>query len=124
MMSSVSESLKPSFQKKIPKAVIKADRIKHRVTFNPNKASPGETLYVAVPKLDDGLVLVPGSLALMFNLVMSGHANNFLENDMSRALVSSLRVTLAGEELQDTNAFDLYKLFEDLFLPKAQRKNM
>ena len=132
MSSFVSESQKPSFvsesfkrsfdKKKIPNA-LKADRIKHRVTFNPNKASLGETLRVAVLKLEDGVVLVPGSLSLLFNLVVSSHANNFLVN-VSRALVSSLRVTFAGEELQYTNAFDLYKLFEDLFLAKAQRKNM
>ena len=74
-------------------------------------------------KLEDGVVLVPGSLSLLFNLVVSSHAINFLVN-VSRALVSSLRVTFAGEELKYTNAFDLYKLFEDLFLAKAQRKNM
>ena len=63
-------------------------------------------------------------MSLLFNLVVSGHANDFLVNNVSRALVASLRVTFAGEELQYTNAFDLYKLFEDLFLPKAQPKNM
>ena len=122
-MSSVSEILRPSFEKKIPNS-LKADRVKHRFTFNPSKASPGETMYIVVPKLEDEAVLVPGSLALMFNLVVSGHANNFLVNNISRALVSRLVVKFAGEILQDTNAFDFYKLFEDLFLPKAQRENM
>ena len=100
--SSVSESLKPLFEKKIPKA-LKADRIKHHVTLNPNKASPEETLYIEVPKLEDGVVLVPGSLALLFNLVVSGHAYNFLVNNVSRVLVSSVRVTFAGEELHKFN---------------------
>ena len=77
-----------------------------------------------MPTLEDGVVLVPGSMSLLFNLVVSGHINNFLVKNVSRALVSSLRLTFAGEELQYTNAFDLYKLFEDLFLLKAQRKNM
>ena len=40
---------------------------------------PGETLYVSVPKLvDEGVVLV-----------VSGHANNYLVNNVSWALVSS-----------------------------------
>ena len=112
MMSFMSETLQPSFEKKIPKT-LKEDGIKHFVTFNPKKASQGETLHVAVPKLEDGVVLIPGLLALLFNVVVT-----------SRALVSSLRVTFSGDELQYTNAFDLYKLFEDLFLPKAQHKNM
>ena len=39
-----SEIINPNFEEKITNA-LKADRIVHRVTFNPNKASPGETLY-------------------------------------------------------------------------------
>ena len=122
-MSSISEILGPSFEKKIPYS-LKEDGVKHRITFNPSKALPGETLYVAVSKLEDEVVLVLGSLALVFNLVVSCHANNFLVNNVSRALVSRLVVKFAGEILQDTNAFDIYKLFEDLFLPKGQRENM
>ena len=36
-----SEIINPNFEEKITNA-LKADRIVHRVTFNPNKASPGE----------------------------------------------------------------------------------
>lgn len=64
----------------------------HHVTFNPNKSSPGETLYIPVPKLDDGVVLVPGSLALVFNLSVTGHANNYIVNNLSRALVDRITV--------------------------------
>ena len=96
----------------------------HRVTFNPNKAMPGETLSVPVPKLDDGTVLVPGSLALVFDLVVSGHANNFLVNNVSRALVDRLTVKLAGEILQDTDGFDLFKLYQDNFLTESERASM
>ena len=122
-MANVSENLKPSYREKTSLG-LKASRTRHRVTFNPNKAMPGETLYVSVPKLDEGVVLVPGSMALVFNLVVSGHANNFLVNNVSRALVSSLVVKFAGEKLQATDAFDIYKLYEDLFLTKAQRSDM
>lgn len=71
-MASISENFRSSFEKEK-----KADRVKHRVTFNPNKASPGETVRVAVPKLKEGVVLAPGSLALVFNLGVGGHPNNF-----------------------------------------------
>ena len=57
----VREKNRPNFLKKTPNAV-KADCVIHRVTFNPNKASPHETRRVPVQKLDDGVVLVPGSL--------------------------------------------------------------
>ena len=84
---------------------MKADRTIHRVTFNLNQASPGETLRVPVPKLHEETVLAPGSLALIFDLVVSGHANNFLVNNVSRALVKKLTIKFAGEILVDTDWF-------------------
>ncbi|KAL9953137.1 hypothetical protein ACROYT_G040500 [Oculina patagonica] len=122
-MAVVSERHRPTFEEKTPNA-LKADRVRHRVTFNPNKASPEEILRVAVPKLEEGVVLVPGSLDLVFNLTVSGEPNNFLVNNVTQALVSRMVVKFAGETLQDTNAYDVYKLFEDLFLPVEKRSNM
>lgn len=77
-------------------------------------------------KLEEGVVLAPGSLALRFNLDVSGEKkkNNFLVNNVSWALVSRLKVEFVGGNLQDTNVFDLFKLYEDLFLPKEERENM
>ena len=73
----VSEVNNPSHEKKTSNA-LKADRTVRRVTFNPNKVSPGET--------------VPGSLALVFNLTVGVHANNVLVNNASRALETSSRL--------------------------------
>ena len=123
IMAALSGTYRPTYENKTSNA-LKADKDSHRVTFNPNKTSPGETLYVSVPKLDDGVVLVPGSLALVFNLGVSGQAKNFLVNNASRALVSQLVVKFAGEKLQETKECDIYKLYEDLLLPKVQRANM
>ena len=117
-----SEIINPNFEEKITNA-LKADRTVHRVTFKHNKASPGETLSVPIPKLSDEVVSVPGSLALIFYLTVSGHANNFLVNNVSRALVNRLKVQFAGEILQDTDGYDLFKLYEDLFLTEKERAN-
>lgn len=84
-MASVSERLRLAFEEKTSNA-LKADTVRHRVTHNPNNGSPSETLYFAVPKLDDDVVLVPGSLVFVFNLVLSGNANNLLVNNVSRSL--------------------------------------
>lgn len=119
----VSKEINPNFEQKLSNS-LKADRTVHRVTFNPNKASPGETLNIPVPKLNDNLVLVPGSLALVFDVAVSGHANNYLVNNVSRALVDRLTVKFAGEILQDTDGYDLLKLYEDLFLTENERINM
>ena len=44
-------------------------------------------------------------------------------NNVSRALVDRLTVKFAGEILQDTDGYDLFKLYEDLFLTKIERAN-
>ena len=87
---------KPNFEKKTSNA-LKADCLVHRVTFNPNRASPGKVPRVPVPKLDDGAVLVLGSLYLIFDLAVSGHANNYIVNNVARALVDGLTAKFVGE---------------------------
>ena len=94
---------------------MKAERAVKRITFDRTEASPGETLYVSMPKLNNNEVLVPGSLALRFDMDLSGgHANNFLVQNVTRALVDKMVVKFAGRILQDTVGFDVYKIFEDL----------
>ena len=62
---SVSKKLDTNNSVKTPRA-LKAERTKHRVTFNTTKASPGETLYLSIPRLDENVVLVPGSVGSVF----------------------------------------------------------
>ena len=70
-------------------------------------------------------VLVPRSLALRFDIDLSGgHANNFLVQNVSRALGSKMVVKFAGTILQDRVGYDIFKIYEDLFLSKEQRDNM
>ena len=74
-----------------------AERTVTRIAFNPSTANPGDVLYVTVPKLAQDVVMVPGTLALVFNIDLTGgHANNYLEQNVSRALVSRLTVTFGG----------------------------
>ena len=104
---------------------MKAKRAVSRYTFTPSESNPGEKLVVRVPKLDENEVIVPDSLALRFDIDLSGgHANNFLVQNVSRALVKSLVVRFSGETLEDTDHYDIYKTFSDLFLPGEQRDNM
>ena len=82
-------------------------------------------MYVSVPKLDENGVLVPGSLALIFNIDLAGgHANNFLVPNVSRVLVDKMTVKFAGTTLQDTVGYDIFKIWEDLFLAQEDRDNM
>ena len=96
-----------------------------RITFDRSEAKPGETLYVSVPKLGGHEVLVSGSLALVFNINLTGgHANNYLVQNVSRALASQLHVKFADTSVHDMAGYDIYKIFEDLFLSEDERANM
>ena len=121
---SVPDNLRSTHSEKTKNAM-KAPRSVKRITFNPSEANQGETLYVHVPKLNKNEVLVPGSLALRFDIHLSGgHANNFLVQNVSRALVSRMTVKFGGTTLEETVDYDVYKTFQDLFLPGEKRDNM
>ena len=120
----VPPSLLPSHSEKVLGAM-KAEQTVKPITFNPSDANPGETLYVSVPKLSEHEVIVSESLALVFNINLSGgHANNYLVQNVSRALVDKLHVKFAATSVQDTDGYDIYKIFEDLFLSRDERDNM
>ena len=122
----VPQSLLPSHSEKVLGAM-KAERTVKRITFNPSEANPGETLYVSVPKLAENEVIVAGSLALVFNInlkVTGAHANNYLGQNVSWALVDKFTVKFAATTVQDTDSYDIYKTFEDLFLSQDKRANM
>ena len=122
----VPPSLLPSHSEKVLGAM-KAERTVKRITFNPTSANPGETLFVHVPKLAVNEVIVPGSLALVFDInlkVTGAHANNYLVQNVSRALVDKFVVRFAATTVQETAGYDIYKIFEDLFIPQHERANM
>ena len=90
---------------------MKAERTVKRITFERSEANPGETLYVSVPKLNENEVLVPGYLALIFNIDLAGgHANNFLVQNVSRALADKMTAKFAGTTLLDTVGYDIFKI--------------
>ena len=102
---------------------IKAERTVKRITFERTEASPSHMLYVSVPKLSEDEVIVPGSLALLFNIDLTGgHENNYLVQNISRVLVERFVVKFAGTKVQDTSSYDIYKIFEDLFLSVDERE--
>ena len=124
----VSHDLSPRRSTKTLRAM-KAPYAVKRITFNPSEANPGERLEVRFPKLNKNEVLVPGSLALRFDIDLSGgHANSYLVQNVSRALVSQQVVKFflggGGATLDDIVDYDIYKIFTDLFLPEETRGNM
>ena len=104
---SVAKDLSPRHRAKILRAM-KAPRSVKRIDFERTEASPGQRLVVRVPKLNKNEVLVPGSLALCFEIDLSGgQANNYLVQNVSRALVSQQVVKFGGTILDDIVDFDI-----------------
>ena len=120
----VPANLLPSHSVKTLGAM-KAEQTVKRITFDRTESNPGHTLYVSVPKLNEDEVIVPGSLALLFNIDLTdGHANNYLVQNVSRALVDRFVVKFSGTTVQDTNGYDIYTIFENLFLSADEREEM
>ena len=65
-----------------------------------------------------------GSLSLIFDLTVSTEANNFLSNNVSRALVDRITVEFTEEIIQDTDGYDLFKPYKNLFLTVSERIDM
>ena len=88
----VQANLLPTCNKTILRA-IKTERAVKCITFDRTEAKPEETLYVSVPRVNENEVIVPGSLALRFNIDLSGsHANNCLVDNVTQALIDKLTV--------------------------------
>ena len=119
-MTNVSEKINPNRIPRVPLG-LKEESILNRITLNPSSANPGETLYINIPKLTENLVIVPGSVSLVFNLNVEGHENNTLVNNVGSNLVSRLKVLFGGETLQDTQRYDLFQTYHDLFLTDEER---
>ena len=114
MSQAVSEIINPNRVPREPFG-LKAESSLNRITLNPSSASEGATLYINIPKLTDNVVIVPGSVNLLFDLKIGGHTNNTLVNNVGRNLVEQLKVSFGGEKLQDTDRYDLFRTYHDLF---------
>ena len=67
---------------------------------------------------------MPGSFSLIFDSAVSGHANSYIVNNVSRALVDRLTVKFAEIIAQDNDVYDLYKFYEDLLLTENERASI
>ena len=79
MALAVSEELNPNSNAREAFG-LNAEATLNRITLILSSINLGETLYVNIPKLAEGIVIVPNSVALVFNLSVAGHANNTLAN--------------------------------------------
>ena len=57
----------------IQRSSISGNRTRHVITLNPNKAKPGEHIYINSPKLNSDLCLVPDSIYLCIDFKVAGN---------------------------------------------------
>ena len=112
-MNRTENNLQPGFRRSHMSS-IKGYRTRHVITMNPNNTSPGEELYIEIPKLKPDSCLVPGSLHLLFDLKISNTKTRFL-NNLSKLLQKRLQIRLAGETVYDNNGESLYSVHKDLY---------
>ena len=102
---------------------IRGPRTRSVVTFNPTTISPGEELYINIPKLKPSSCLVPRSLALLFDFKNSNTKSRF-NNNLSKLLAKRLQIKVAGETAYDCSGESLFEVYKDLWLTLGDRKKM
>ena len=121
-MTNKMEKLMPDFEK-IKMTEIKGQRTNNTVTFNPDRAEPGEEVYVTLPKLKPGVCIVPNTLFLTVTLKNKNTKSWFL-NNIGKLLVEEFTVKVGGEVAYDNIGESIYRVYEDLWKPEKQRDNM
>ncbi|CAB4005170.1 Hypothetical predicted protein [Paramuricea clavata] len=121
-MNTTERELQPGFRRSRMTSV-KGPRTSSVVTFNPTTISPGEELYINIPKLKPDSCLVQGSLALLFDFKNSNTKSHF-NNNLSKLIAKRLQVKVAGETAYDCSGESLYEIYRDLWLTLGDRKKM
>ncbi|CAB4001519.1 Hypothetical predicted protein [Paramuricea clavata] len=121
-MNTTERELQPGFRRSRMTSV-KGPRTRSVVTFNPTTISPGEELYINIPKLKPDSCLVPGSLALLFDFKNSNTKSHF-NNNLSKLIAKRLQIKVAGETAYDCSGESLYEVYKDLWLTLGDRNKM
>ena len=96
---------------------LKGNRQSIVVTNNPSTIDANQTLTVRFPNL------VTARIA--FNIVLDGGEddNRTVVNNLGRAIVKKISVTLEGKEVLCLDDADIYVCYTDLWLTDKERKN-
>ena len=121
-MNSRTSELKPGFRRS-KMTEIKGVRTRHVITFNPNKANPGEVIYIDTPKLRPDVCLVPDSLNLMFDF-KNANDKSWFHNNLSKLLTKELAVKMAGEVVFSNTGESIMEVYKDLWKTSKERDNM
>ena len=102
---------------------IKGPRTRYMVTFNPNKASPGEVIHVSVPRLKDDACLIPDTLCLSYDF-KNKNTKSWFNNNLGRLIVKELKIRVYSETVYENTGESMLGVYRDLWLPEKVRTNM
>lgn len=102
---------------------LKAERVHWQILSESANARPGGTLSVMVSKIANESI-VPGSMYISFKAKPSSSDKGayFVQN-LGRAIVTEKQIRFNGKRATIINEHNEYKLYTDLWLTKAQRKD-
>ena len=123
-MSAYGKKLNPNRMLRVPKS-IKGERKEVVITHNPNVVLPNQELIVKFPSLGIDDIIVPGSARLAFNLELDGGSddNRTIYNNLSRNLISGIKVKLQGNEIISFTHADVFHNFKDNWLYEKVSRN-
>ena len=114
--------LSPGFRR-LRKSTITGNRTKHVITFSPNKANPGESIYVDIPKLNLDLCLVPDSVYLRFDF-KNANTKSWFKNNLGKLLQKKLRIKRSGQIIYENTGESIFNVYKYLWLKDRVRSNM
>lgn len=97
--------------KNYSKSIVSGNQTWHVITFNPSSASPGEQMYICVPRLSQNDCLLPNSLNLNI-----GYIKNYINNNFSKLHQSHLEIWYSGEVI--------FEVYRDKWPYKSQRDDI
>ena len=105
------------------KSSITGNRTKHVITFNPNKANPGEDVYIKLPKLNSDLYLIPDSIYFCFDFKNS-NTKSWFKNNLGKLLQKKLVIKISGQIIYENTGESIDRVYRDLWLKDSIRSNM
>ena len=103
---------------------IKGTRCCHKITNQIQTIGPRTNLYVDIPKLEVGTLIVPNTFCITFDLELAGDPWNTIVDNVAKSIFRDIRFDIGDEKLFSLDRADVYFIFKDLFISKLDRENM
>ena len=101
----------------------KADSQHVKISHTPSTIDQNQDLEVRIPNLGENNVMVPGSLKLTFDLEITSSLNTrYSVNNLAKALITQMSVNYEGNEINTIQDFDIWQLYNDLWLSDKERQ--